>query len=170
MFWQGLVFGQGICLMNTTVMVCASLLVRCGISAPLYELLWFYVGVFFVFGGMLVGSTLKGVTLVDIRRSARISLASLPDSQGSFLIILSYSYTSITSASVLMQSSFVMVAILSYIFNHKRYSVRQYAGLFACVVGLAVLVVADMRNDDWHFDGSALGDFIVLAGSFLYSW
>ena len=169
MIWQGLLYGQVVCLFNTAGAIFSSLLVECGIKAPLYQLLYFYVGVFLVFGTLLIRSTAKGATFVDLRRAARISIASVPDSQGTFLMIMSFSYTSITSVTVLMQSSFVMVAAMSYVFNGKRYSLKQYLGLFGCLCGMAVLVLADLKEENWTFDGSVLGDCMTIAGTFAYS-
>ena len=157
--------GQVVCLLNTSNGVWASLLVNCGISAPLYQLLWFYIAMMFVYTVIW----LRHRGFIDWKRSARISIASLPDSQGNFLVILSYSYTSLTSVSVLMQSSFVIVAVLSYVFLGRRFTKTQWCGLAGCLVGVTVLILGDLQMESWQFSGSVLGDLIVLAGTFLYS-
>lgn len=165
MQWRGLALGQVVCLLNTGNGVMASLLVACGISAPLYQLLWFYVAMMIVYVALWV----KRRAVVDWRRVVRISVACLSDTQGNFLIILSYSYTSLTSVSVLMQSSFVMVAALSYIFLGRRFSKAQWGGLAGCLIGVTLLVLGDLQMENWQFSGSVLGDLMTLAGTFLYS-
>lgn len=169
MKWQGLVFGQGICLLNTSTAVFASLLVNYGISAPLYQLLWFYVGLALLFGPLLLRSVLLKEVPVTLGRAARVSAACIPDSQGMFLIMLSYSYTSLTSVTVLLQSSFVMVAVMSRVFNGRHYRKLQICGLALCAMGVALLVVGDLQMEDWKFKGGVLGDLLALFGTFLFS-
>ena len=167
--WQGLLLGQGICLLNTATTVLASLLVVCDISAPLYQLLWLYVGLALGFGTLLVRSVLRKEVPLTVRRALRVSVSCLPDSQGQFLMLLSFSYTSLTSASVLMQSGFVMVAIMSRVFNGRRYRLPQICGLVGCSVGVGILIVGDLQMEEWELGGLVLGDMLVLLGVFLYS-
>ena len=133
MQWRGLALGQVVCLLNTGTGVMASLLVTCGISAPLYQLLWFYVAMVLVYGTWWLRRR-----TVDWGRVARVGVACVPDSQGNFLMVLSYSYTSLTSVSVLTQSSFVMVAVLSYVFLRRKFSKAQWGGLVGCLMGVTV--------------------------------
>ena len=147
--------------MNTGNGVMASLLVACGISAPLYQLLWFYVAMMLVYGGLWAKQRAG-----NWKRVARVSIACLSDTQGNFLIILSYSYTSLTSVSVLMQSSFVIVAALSYVFLGRRFSKAQWCGLAGCLIGVTILVLGDLQMENWQFNGSVLGDLMTLAGTY----
>lgn len=169
MKWQGLVLGQGVCLLNTATAVFASLLVNYGIRAPLFQLFWFYFGLALLFGAMFVRSALRKEVPVTLTRAIRVSFASIPDSQGMFMILLSYSYTSLTSVTVLLQASFVMVAILSRVFNGRHYGLPQICGLGVCAVGIALLVVGDLQVEEWTLRGGVLGDMLALLGTFLYS-
>lgn len=156
-------------MLNTSTAVLASLLVACGISAPLYQLLWFYVGLALVFGTLLVRSLLRKEVPLTLSRILKVSVSCLPDSQGQFLMLLSFSYTSLTSVSVLMQSGFVMVAFMSRLFNGRRYAISQICGLVGCTAGVSLLIVGDLQMEQWELSGGVLGDFLALSGVFLYS-
>lgn len=169
MRWQGLLFGQVVCLCNTASGVFTSLVVKCGINAPLYLLVWQYTGLIFLFGTLFSRAVYQKTVPVTLTRAAKVSLACIPDSQGLFLILLSYSYTSLISVSVLLQSSFVMVAVMSRVINGKRYGRPQIGGLSLCGLGIVLLVVGDLWDDHWQMDGSVLGDMLALLGTFLYS-
>lgn len=169
MKWQGLLLGQGVCLLNTSTAVLASLLVACDISAPLYQLLWLYIGLAIGFGVLLVRSVLRKEIPLAFWRTFRVSISCLPDSQGQFLMLLSFSYTSLTSVSVLMQSGFVMVAIMSRVFNGRRYGFLQICGLVGCTAGVGILIVGDLQMEKWELGGLVLGDMLTLLGVFLYS-
>jgi solute carrier family 35 protein F1/2 len=169
MKWQGLLLGQGVCLLNTSTAVLASLLVACDISAPLYQLLWFYIGLALGCGALLIRSVLRKEVPLTFGRALRVSVSCLPDSQGQFLMLLSFSYTSLTSVSVLMQSGFVMVAIMSRVFNGKRYRLPQICGLVGCTAGVGILIAGDLQMEEWKLGGLFLGDILALLGVFLYS-
>ena len=106
---------------------------------------------------------------VSLRRSLLAFLASLPDTQGNFLIIFSYSYTTVTSVSVLVQSSFLSAAVLSYVLAKKRYTLWEYAGLGGCLLGMVTIVVLDLRRQHWMWTGDSIGDVMALCGAMLFS-
>ena len=132
-------------------------------------MLWFYIALALLFGSLLLRSALLKEVPITLRRAARVSIASIPDSQGMFLIMLSYSYTSLTSVTVLLQASFVMVAVMSRVFNGRHYGKPQICGLAMCVMGIALLVVGDLQMEGWKLKGGVFGDLLALLGTFLYS-
>ena len=146
-----------------------ALMTDAGVDAPLFELLWFYVLIAVVFGCFLGYAVWNSWVTFHWLKSLKISAASLTETQANFLIITSFNYTSLVSISVLTQSSVIMVAILSYVINGRRYTLVQYLGLTTCLVGIGLLIVADLMSADWQFGGTVEGDTMALAGTFLFS-
>ena len=98
------------------------------------------------------------------------------DVEANYLLVLAYQYTDITSVCILDAFTVPTVIMLSSMFFGQRYSARQLLAAALCVLGIAVLVAADVvqrggaatrphpRGDDVAW----VGDLLVLAGAALY--
>ena len=108
-----------------------------------------------------------------VRRGGRwkYPLLAFCDVEANFIIVFAYSYTSITSVTLLDFSTIPFAMILTRIFLHTRYAWAHVAGASTCVLGLAVLVLADMTSGGALEAGSRpiLGDTMVVVSALLYS-
>lgn len=127
------------------------------VNAHLIELMWLYAFLSTIFGCFLIYALRQKMVVCNWRKLLKISVASVTETQGHFLMILSYSYTSL-----------VMVAALSYFINGRRYTVVQYIGLATCLCGVAVLM-ADLQVAHWEFGGTVESNLMTLAAAFLYT-
>lgn len=77
-------------------------------------------------------------------------------------------HTTVASASVLVTTSPIFLAILGYIFLKERLSILVNASIIIAVLGAAILGLGDMDNTD---EGNArlLGNSLALAASLLFS-
>ena len=161
--------GQLLALLAACTSIGASLLVRTGVAVPLFQLLWFYVLVCLLSSGILIRATLNGKIPFSISRILRISLVSVLDSQANFLITFSFAFTSVTSASVLLQTGTVTAAVLSFLLNGKRFSSAEYMGLGVGLLGIVGIVLSDLSEQNWQWAGDAKGDIMAAAGATLFS-
>ena len=155
--------------LETGAAICASLLVNYGIEAPLFQLLWFYGLTFLLFGWIFVRDVRLGKVRFSFRNSLKTAVGGIFDTQANFLIVYSFSFTSVTSATVLMQFSFLSAAGLSYCFSGKRFVKLEYGGIALCAAGMLLIILSDMKAHDWAWSGSAMGDMMVLVGAILFS-
>mmetsp|Transcript_25953 Transcript_25953/g.25530 ORF Transcript_25953/g.25530 Transcript_25953/m.25530 type:complete len:166 (-) Transcript_25953:185-682(-) len=59
--------------------------------------------------------------------------------------------------------------ILSYIFLKHRYNKYQYSGAAIALCGVCVIIISDLRDNNWLWGGTIEGDLFVLIGSILYA-
>jgi len=169
MRWKAVLGGQVLALLTACTSIGASLLVHVGIVAPLFQLLWFYVLVCLLCTGVLIHETLKGKIKLSVWKLAQILLGSVIDSQANLLIMYSFAFTSVTSASVLLQTSTLTAAVLSFVLNGQRFSSAECLGLGLCLLGIVGIVLSDLSEQNWQWEGEAKGDLMAAAGATLFS-
>ena len=99
-------------------------------------------------------------------------LLAMADVEATYLLVLAYQFTDITSVSLLDAFTVPMVMLLSRLLFNARYTPRQLLAVCICLSGLVVLVVSDAllrpSNGQPH-SVPWLGDVLVLLGATLYA-
>lgn len=67
---------------------------------------------------------------------------------------MAYEYTSVVSVFTLMNSSIVIVMILSYFVLKRRYRKLEYAGAGVALIGVVTIVLSDLYKIDFQFGGT----------------
>jgi len=162
MKWQAIVLGQVLALLDTVTGVFTDLLAEQNVYVPVFQMcclyfcLWLY---------------LPKLSKPGLRHQSlwKFLLASLFDTQANVLSVVSYQLTSLTSAIILGDSALLWVVLFSHLFLRRRYSVRECIGVVLAVLGLMCIVVSDLRQAGWVWDGSMLGDVVALGSAVLYA-
>ncbi|GBG79860.1 hypothetical protein CBR_g30125 [Chara braunii] len=162
-----LALGQVLSLLVAGTALVSTLLVDKGIAIPTSQTLATYVLLVIVCGSVF---WFKGaVNAADIQWKAYLALA-LVDLEANYIVIKAYQYTSITSVLLLDCWTIPCVVLGTWLFLGVRYRLRQFFGIFICIMGIAVLVLSDVHADDGTRGPRAvLGDFLVLVGATLYA-
>ena len=160
-----IISGQFLSLIYTLSGVFTELLVEDGLDTPIFQVAWQYVFIFAVY-----------ITIILVKKQHlewgqawKFLLASLTDSQGNFLVLLGFQYTSVTSVFTLGNTSIIMVMCLSIVFLETKFAVWEYGGAALALVGAACIVISDLWSSGWVWGGSFFGDMMVLVGTLLYS-
>jgi solute carrier family 35 protein F1/2 len=98
------------------------------------------------------------------------------DVEANYLLVLAYQYTDITAVCILDAFSVPTVIVVAAAAFGRRHSARQLGAAALCVLGIGVLVAADLvqgrrgaRLDAPESGGHAwIGDVLVLCGAALY--
>ena len=168
MKWKGLAIGQVLALLYLGTGVFSELLLDSGVATPVFQNVWVYASLALLYFGRLTYRARVGSS-IHWRSSWKYLLASVTDSQSNFLVILSYQFTSLASVFILGNSSVVMVCILSVLFLKRRYRWWEWTGVGLSLVGIVLTVLASLMQEDWQFQGSVLGNCVVLCGTLLYA-
>lgn len=90
-------------------------------------------------------------------------------------LTLAYQYTTITSIQLLDCFTIPLVLIFSYVFFQRKFNRKHIIGAFVCLVGLALLVIADLYSTDFvdssndYATNKVWGDGLVLLGCICYA-
>lgn len=161
-----LLLGQAVSLVMALMAFSSSYLADLGVDAPLTQSFFSYVSLAAVYGSVMLFRRKKllvpwyyyiGLGFVDV--------------QGNYLVNKAFQYSSITSVTLLDCFTIPWVIVLTWIFIGTRYSIWQYVGSAACILGLGLVFLSDAGIDD----GSAgtkplLGDLLVFAGTLFYAF
>ncbi|KAL9249778.1 Solute carrier family 35 member F2-like protein [Drosera capensis] len=161
-----LFLGQAVSLTMALMAFSSSYLADLGVDAPLTQSFFSYVSLAAVYGSIMLFRRKKllvpwyyyiGLGFVDV--------------QGNYLVNTAFQYSSITSVTLLDCFTIPWVIVLTWIFIGTRYSIWQYVGSAACILGLGLVFLSDAGIDD----GSAgtkplLGDVLVVAGTLFYAF
>lgn len=172
MDWVGLkalLVGQILSLLMTCINWSSSMLARNGFHAPIAQAFLTYG-----FSALVYGSV-----LVYRRRPVHLAwhwylVLAVVDVEASYLGLLSYRYTSITSITLLYCTMIPCVLFLSWQFLKTRYGPNHFLGVAICVAGVAVAILSDVHSKDRHATTTAgtnilLGDALVVAAAMLCS-
>ena len=99
-------------------------------------------------------------------------LLALCDVEANFIIVFAYSFTTITSVTLLDFSTIPFAMILTRVFLRTRYNSGHIVGAATCVFGLALLVLADATSGGASENAGSrpgLGDVMVVISAVLYS-
>lgn len=154
--------GQALALLDTVTGVFTDLLAEQNVYVPVFQMcclyfcLWLYLP-------KLSKSGLRQQSLW------KFFLASVFDTQANVLSVVSYQLTSLTSAIILGDSALLWVVVFSYVFLKRKYSGRECVGVALAVLGLVCIVISDLKQAGWVWDGSMLGDCVALGSAVLYA-
>lgn len=99
-------------------------------------------------------------------------LLALADVEATFLVVMAYRYTNLSSIILLTSFTTPCTMVLSMIFLKKRYRWNHYLGVFICLFGTAFLVIFDYYfSESSTFTSTQMitGNILVIVSSFLYS-
>lgn len=186
--FKSILLGQVLSVLDTGFGVFATVLLMLGLQLPLFQLFIFYAVLALVYSPILlylrcsspspiyspmlqrIPDYEKGVPISPVTWGEvwRVFFGAVTDSQGNFLVVLSYNYTSLTSVFILMNSSVPYVMILSYLFLNKRYRGLELAGVAVALAGIVCIILSDLNSQGWQWTGYFVGDLMVLAGTLVY--
>ena len=164
MKWGGIALGQVLSLLYLGTGVFSEYLVNLGINTPVFQNVWMYFFLALIYSLRNVYLRVQFQGKIAWKQHWKYLLASLTDSQCNFLVILSYQYTSLTSVFILGNSSVLMVCVLSYVFLNRRYNKYQISGVAISLIGILAAIFASLIAEDWKFEGSVVGNCLVLLG------
>ena len=162
MKWQAVVLGQVLAVLDTATGVFTDLLAEEDVYVPVFQMcclyfcLWLY---------------LPALSKQGLRQQSlwKFLLASIFDTQANVLSVVSYQLTSLTSAIILGDSALLWVVLFSHFFLKRRYSYRECIGVALSMLGLFCIVLSDLQQAGWVWDGSMLGDCVALGSAVLYA-
>ncbi|XP_010244441.1 PREDICTED: solute carrier family 35 member F1-like [Nelumbo nucifera] len=159
-----LFLGQVVSLNLAFTALTASLLADIGVDAPLTQSFFTYLLLALVYGAILLYRRQK----LQVPWYWYIPLGFI-DVQGNYLVIKAFQYSSITSVTILDCWTIPWVIILTWIFIGTRYSLWQYLGAAACVIGLGLVLLSDAGVGGGGGEKPLLGDVLVIAGTLCYA-
>ena len=169
MKWKGIAVGQVLAALYLGTGVFSELLLGIGVATPVFQNVWVYFTLMLLYSGKICYRVKRGNMRIHWKEGWKYLLASLTDSQSNFLVILSYQFTSLTSVFILGNSSVLMVCILSVLFLKRRYRKWEWTGVLLALIGIILAILASLVQENWKFQGSVLGNCLVLLGTFLYA-
>ncbi|KAJ0255547.1 Solute carrier family 35 protein [Hirschfeldia incana] len=161
----GLVLGQILSLLSTSIGFTTSELVRKGINAPTSQSFLGYVLLAIVYGSIMLyrRSVIKA-------RWYYYFLLALVDVEGNFLVVKAFQYTSMTSVMLLDCWAIPCVLVLTWVFLKTRYSLMKISGVVVCIVGVVMVIFSDVHAGDRAGGSNPVkGDFLVIAAATLYA-
>ena len=165
MQWYAIGIGQFLAVLNTLTGVFSNYLLIQGLETPIFQLLFNYGILIIIYGAVILIRKDKKPTYSMWWKYA---LAAITDTQGNFLVILAYEWTSVVSVFTLMNTSVIIVMVFSYIFLKRRYNKIEYLGTGIALCGVVLVIISDLQSVDYEFGGTVEGDMIVIAGTVLY--
>ncbi|VDM50255.1 unnamed protein product [Toxocara canis] len=166
------VLGQilSLCLCGTGV--ASQLLTQQQVNTPAAQSFLNYFFLCSIYGTILVFRSGERALLPVLRkRGWKYFLLSFVDVEANYIIVYAYQFTNLTSVQLLDCSTIPMVLLLSWLFLSVRYLLTHIIGVCICLVGIAVLIWADVLEGKGLPGGSnrVLGDMLCLLGSLLYA-
>lgn len=167
---KALLVGQVLSLLLTCINWSSSMLARNGFHAPITQAFLMYGFSAVVYGAVLVYRRRR----VHLPWHWYLGLAVV-DVEATYLGLLAYRYTSITSVTLLYCTSIPCVLFLSWYFLRTRYGPNHFLGVAICVAGIVVAVLSDVHSSDRHATTTTtgtkilLGDALVVAAAMLCS-
>ncbi|CAI4229904.1 unnamed protein product [Auanema sp. JU1783] len=170
--FRGIALGQilSICLCGTGVS--SQLLSNKGVNAPAAQSFTNYFLLCFVYCTALSCKSGDDSLLEIIkRRGWRYLVLAFIDVEANFMVVYAYQFTNLTSVQILDCSTIPTVLLLSWLFLSVRYLITHIIGVCLCLLGIAILIWADMLDGKGTIGGSShlLGDGLCLGGALLYA-
>ncbi|KAK0056673.1 solute carrier family 35 member F2 [Biomphalaria pfeifferi] len=173
-FLESLFLGQFVSILLCGTGVFSGLLQNEGVNVPAAQSFLVYYALGLVFTTQLAFNQTER-NLLKLLKSTEIFkylLIGIIEVEANFMVVKAYSYTSVTSVQILDCFSIAAVLLLSRLWLHTLYRWCHYLGVTISVVGLGVLVAADVITGKNKDEGSdiALGDSLVIIGAILYGF
>ncbi|XP_020150042.1 uncharacterized protein [Aegilops tauschii subsp. strangulata] len=145
----------------------SSFLANLGVDAPLTQSFFAYLLLTLVYVPILLHRRQKP----RIPWYWYLALAFV-DTQGGYLVVKAYQYSSITSVTLLDCWTVVWVILLTWYALGTRYSFWQFLGAGTCVAGLGLVLLSDAKSPDEQDPGQMplLGDALVIAGTVCFAF
>uniref|UniRef100_A0A0N5AYZ3 Solute carrier family 35 member F1 n=1 Tax=Syphacia muris TaxID=451379 RepID=A0A0N5AYZ3_9BILA len=170
--FKAVLLGQvlSVCLCGTAVS--SQLLSERGVNSPAAQSFLNYFLLCFSYGAVLICRKGENSLFPVLReRGWKYFLISLVDVEANYMVIYAYQFTNLTSIQLLDCSTIPMVLFLSWLFLSVRYLLTHIIGVFICLIGIAVLIWADVLDGKGQSGGNSrvIGDILCLSSSFLYA-
>jgi len=154
------------------------------VDVPMFELFFAYTILTFLFNGEIKKDSLKNATLqADERKQFTLPLSrikisfpwwnyaclSFLDVLANYLTLLSFRYTSLTSASLLGSLTIPSVMLVSWILLSRVFKLPHFIGVVLCLIGGLMTVWID--TDSSKLAGrehSYTGDMMAIFAALLY--
>lgn len=166
---RALALGQLIALLIAATGVFSSLLVERGAAFPALQSLTLYLALALAYVPLRL---LRSGTRPLRADWWRYALLAACDVEANFAVVLAYQHTSLTSVMLLDCLTIPFVMLLSRRWLGAAYSTQHFAGVAACVAGVALLVAADAAGGEAAGPpggNAAFGDFLCIVAALLYA-
>lgn len=169
-----ILYGQGLSLLLCGTAVTTTYLIEdYNANVPLTQSLCNYVILLLVYGTLLLIQKNENNRrlLPEALKSFwwQYLIISMADVGGNYLIVSAYQYTSLTSVQVLDCFVILVVMGLSWFILKTRYKIIHFAGVAIALLGVAVMIVADvLLGKGGTGPNPLLGDVMVLGAATCY--
>ncbi|KAK9471152.1 uncharacterized protein V1510DRAFT_421001 [Dipodascopsis tothii] len=169
-FWIIFVHGQILSLCIVATNTFTSYLSAENNLIPAFQTLFNYAILAVVFTPYLVYRYgVRKYARMQLRDCWKYFLLAFADVEGNYFVVKAYSYTTLLSAELLDNWTIVVVVVISFFLLRVRYHWSQYVGIVVCIVGMVLVVMADMLTDkDYQAVNMVKGDLFVLLGATCY--
>ncbi|XP_055493010.1 solute carrier family 35 member F2-like [Leucoraja erinacea] len=167
-----ILLGQGLSLLLCGTAISSQYLADdFSVNTPMLQGFVNYLLLFLVYTGVLAfrqGSK----NLVQILKAKwwKYLLLGLIDVEANYMTVKAYQYTTLTSVQLLDCFVIPVVMLLSWFILHSRYKAIHFAAVLMCLLGVGIMVGADVLSAKHPGIGinKLLGDLLVLGGAILY--
>ncbi|XP_032879322.1 solute carrier family 35 member F2 [Amblyraja radiata] len=167
-----ILLGQGLSLLLCGTAISSQYLADdFSVHTPMLQGFVNYLLLFLVYTGVLAfrqGSK----NLVQILKAKwwKYLLLGLIDVEANYMTVKAYQYTTLTSVQLLDCFVIPVVMLLSWFILHSRYKAIHFAAVLMCLLGVGIMVGADVLSAKHPEIGinKLLGDLLVLGGAILY--
>ncbi|CAH8310487.1 unnamed protein product [Eruca vesicaria subsp. sativa] len=161
----GLVLGQILSLLSTSISFTTSELARKGINAPTSQSFLGYLLLAIVYGSIMLYRR-----PVVKAKWYHYFLLALVNVEANFLVAKAFQYTSMTSVMLLDCWAIPCVLVLTWVFLKTRYSLMKICGVVVCIVGVVMVVFSDVHAGDRAGGSNPVkGDLLVIAAATLFA-
>ncbi|XP_078400991.1 solute carrier family 35 member F2-like isoform X1 [Cetorhinus maximus] len=167
-----LLLGQGLSMLLCGTAISSQYLTDYfAVNTPVLQGFINYLLLFLVYTGMLMFRQ-GNDNLLQILKTKwwKYLLLGLIDVEANYLVVKAYQYTTLTSVQLLDCFVIPVVMFLSWFILRSRYKVIHFVAVFMCLLGVGIMVGADVlaTNHQGLGNNKLLGDLLVLGGAVLY--
>ncbi|XP_029352559.1 solute carrier family 35 member F1 [Echeneis naucrates] len=140
-------------------------------NTPVFQSFLNYILLFLVYTTTLAVRQGEGNLLAILKkRWWKYMILGLIDIEANYLVLKAYQYTTLSSVQLLDCFVIPVVLLLSWFFLLVRYKAAHFAGAGLCLLGVGLMVGADilLGRQQGLGDQKLFGDLLVLGGATLY--
>ncbi|XP_042190353.1 solute carrier family 35 member F2 [Callorhinchus milii] len=171
-FLKQILLGQGLSVLLCGTGVTSQYLAKeFAVETPMFQSFLNYLLLCLVYTGILAFRQGEE-NLMQILKTKwwKYLLLGLIDVEANYMIVKAYQYTTLTSVQLLDCFTIPVVMFLSWFILHSRYKVLHFVAISICLMGVGVMVGADIlaEREQGSVKNILLGDLLVLGGAILY--
>ncbi|KAK7466467.1 hypothetical protein VKT23_005188 [Stygiomarasmius scandens] len=171
-FALSLLAGQVVSLCITCTNVTTTELVNRNWSLPTTQSVFLYFSLFMIYTPYTMYKYgFKGWAEVIRRDGWKYFFLAACDVEGNFMVVKAYNYTDLLSCMLLDAWAIPVCLFFSWVYMRTKYHWTQLLGVFICILGLGLLVTADVVTEkNWSPLDRGKGDGFMVAGATLYGF